>query len=112
MDFSPLPFKGLAKVPPNGACCDIEGMTCGGYEDCGPVCTCEGGAWSCKPDVMCEPFACPTDVGDLQALHDTPCDGHIGQGCSIGPACGGTFCTCTLDDETAKPSWRCATTPC
>ncbi|APR83920.1 Hypothetical protein A7982_09269 [Minicystis rosea] len=111
--FTKLDFQGPTAPPPDGACCDTEGMTCGGYSDCGPLCHCTGGTWSCATPAACPPFTCPTTSNALFALQDAACPKeHIGLLCSVGEGCGYLGCTCTLKPETGDAAWRCIAAPC
>ncbi|WP_437292020.1 hypothetical protein [Sorangium sp. So ce406] len=110
--FQPLELRGPTVPPPDGACCDAEGMTCGGYSDCGPVCHCQGGAWSCARPAACQPLVCPTDSEALLMLDGTACPEHVGLECPEEPGCTSVRCTCALNPETGTASWRCLMIPC
>ncbi|WP_434045979.1 MULTISPECIES: hypothetical protein [Sorangium] len=112
MTFEPLQLRGPTVPPPDGACCDTEGMTCGGYSDCGPVCHCQGGAWSCTTPAACQPLVCPTDSEALLMLDGTACPEHAGLECPKAPGCTSVRCTCALNPETGTALWQCLTFPC
>ncbi|MFT3773833.1 MAG: hypothetical protein QM820_51340 [Minicystis sp.] len=112
MTAKPLDFSGPSQPPPDGACCDTEGLICGGYSDCGPVCRCQDGAWSCATPTACPPFTCPTTFTELLELHDQACPGHVGLACGTGQGCTSASCVCALDPSTGEAAWRCAATPC
>jgi hypothetical protein len=105
----PLPPDLPLAQPPDGSCCTIEGLACGGYQDCGPICRCHGGKFTCTTPPTCAAFVCPTDATSLDALGGQSCD-HIGMGCLF-MGCGPS-CTCMLDPATGNPLWRCTTPPC
>ncbi|WP_433937438.1 hypothetical protein AB3662_22670 [Sorangium cellulosum] len=110
--FQPLELRGPTVPPPDGACCDTEGMVCGGYSDCGPVCHCEGGAWSCTRPAACQPLVCPADSEALLMLDGTACPEHVGLECPEEPGCTSVRCTCALNPETGTASWQCLMIPC
>lgn len=95
-------------APAEGACCEEEGMYCGGFETCGPICHCKGGAWSCKTPVDCPPFACPSPV---QTLAGEACPTRIGEVCEGTGTCHYT-CICRLDPATGSAAWECTIPPC
>ncbi|UQA57504.1 hypothetical protein [Polyangium aurulentum] len=97
-----------ANAPAEGACCEEEGMFCGGFEPCGPICHCEGGTWSCKMPAQCPPFACPDPV---EILNGEECPTTIGEVCEGSGFCHYT-CTCKLHPETGATAWECTIPPC
>jgi len=102
----PSNLPGIAPV--DGACCTEEGMFCGGFETCGPICHCQGGAWSCKAPVDCPPFTCPTPV---ESLAGEACPTLIGEVCEGTGFCHYT-CMCKLDPATGAAAWECTIPPC
>lgn len=95
-------------TPTTCTACNVEGLHCGGYEPCGPMCHCTGGMWWCDEAPACPPFACPAEVWTLA---QTTCHGLIGTVCEASGSCSPT-CTCDIDPETGTPTWRCLTPPC
>lgn len=101
-----------AAAPTDGACCANEGVICGGYADCGPICSCVAGHWSCATPNACPPFTCPDTMSGLFALGEQACPSLIGTVCSAHEGCSTTACECKLDPENGSATWRCTTTPC
>ena len=97
-----------AIAPVEGACCEEDGMFCGGFEPCGPICHCDGGAWSCKNPVECPPFACPSPV---ESLAGEACPTLVGETCEGTGFCHFT-CICKLDPATGSAAWECSIPPC
>ncbi|WP_438001392.1 hypothetical protein WMF26_18450 [Sorangium sp. So ce185] len=91
--------------PPEGGCCDTEGLVCG-YETCGPICRCTNGAWSCQAPDVCPPFECPADPSQLDGQR---CEQLLGQVCA---RCSPPWsCTCELQ-PTGAAVWACVEIPC
>jgi hypothetical protein len=90
--------------PPEGGCCDTEGLVCGGYEACGPICRCTNGAWACQAPDVCPKFGCPADLFPLEGQR---CEPFVGQVCATCPL----VCTCTLQPD-GGALWECWTPPC
>jgi hypothetical protein len=101
----PSTLPGVAPV--EGACCEEEGMYCGGFEPCGPICHCKSGAWSCKPPDACPPFACPVPV---ETLAGEECPERVGEICEGSGFCHYT-CICELN-TTGSAAWACSIPPC
>lgn len=95
-------------APVEGACCEEEGMSCGGFDPCGPICHCKGGVWSCEIVGACPPFACPSPVQDLNG---EACPALVGQVCEGTGTCHYT-CICKLDAATGSAAWECTIPPC
>ncbi|WP_437931185.1 hypothetical protein WMF37_18810 [Sorangium sp. So ce291] len=91
--------------PPEGGCCDTEGLVCG-YDTCGPICRCTNGAWSCQAPDVCPPFECPADPSLLDGQR---CEQSLGQVCA---RCSPPWsCTCELQ-PTGAALWECVEIPC
>nr|AYM54443.1 hypothetical protein [Phaselicystis flava] len=95
-------------TPPACVACADEGLHCGGFTPCGPICHCKGGAWSCEAPAECPELTCPDDAW---TLGDQACDGHVGSVCVGSGFCAPT-CTCSLDPMTGAPRWSCFSPPC
>lgn len=108
----PLPSQPPPEPPPDGACCADEGMICGGFSECGPLCHCENGAWSCATPTACPPFTCPTTTSDVLALGNEACPMEIGKHCQASSGCLHVDCKCALDPDNGHASWSCSATPC
>jgi hypothetical protein len=93
--------------PKNGECCEAEGVTCGGYDICAPICHCQGGKWSCV-DPDCPLFFCPDPVSKLAGQF---CDDRIGDTCQDSNGCA-VQCVCQLRADLARGVWMCAAPPC
>lgn len=91
--------------PPEGSCCDTEGLICG-YETCGPICRCTNGAWACQAPDACPPLECPADPSVLDGQH---CEQFLGQSC--GRCSPPWSCTCELQ-PTGTALWECVMIPC
>lgn len=101
--------RGLpAMQPKSGDCCATEGMTCGGWDICAPICHCREGRWSCK-DPDCPLFFCPDPVEELAGQR---CDDRIGDHC-VGSIKGcSDLCTCQLDYQLGGGVWQCTGPQC
>jgi hypothetical protein len=101
--------RGLpATQPKNGDCCWSEGMTCGGWDICAPICHCKEGKWSCK-DPDCPLFFCPDPVEKLTGQF---CDDRIGDFCNGSEMGCFDACTCVLDYGLGRGVWQCSGPEC
>jgi hypothetical protein len=103
-----VPSSLPGNAPVDGACCAEDGMYCGGFEPCGPICHCKGGTWSCETPAACPPFACPSPVQDLAGEQ---CPTLVGEVCEGTGFCHYT-CICKLDPANGAAAWECTIPPC
>jgi hypothetical protein len=87
-------------------------MLCGGFSECGPLCRCQNGLWSCETPAACPPFACPTALDELLKLGGQACPTEIGAECQGSSGCFFVDCRCALDPATGEARWSCPATPC
>lgn len=97
-----------AKQPKTGDCCTEQGMICGGWDICAPICRCLDGKWECK-DPDCPLFFCPDPIVQLT---NQRCDDRPGDTCQENLK--GCFmeCTCQLSLELGHATWQCSELQC